>query len=204
MRSLILGAVLFTVCAAPASAARGSLLFDAVYTHARVGGVHQHASGVLRDRAGNRLGKFVEQLRSDLYPEHAHLPAHVTILPPRKLCGSEAQAIESLQQGARNFRPFQIELDGIETFAPTTPTVFIRVARAAHMFREMHDRFNVGPFNCEEIWTYIPHLTIVKMPTLEDSQAALVTAREKWRNYVGDRTCPIEELTFIREGESNQ
>ena len=151
----------------------------------------------------NRLGKFVEQLRSELYPEHAHLPAHVTILPPRKLCGTEQQAIESLKLGAKSFRPFDIELDGIETFAPTTPTVFIRVARAAHLFREMHDQFNIGPFNCEEIWQYIPHLTIVKMPTLAESQTALVTARDRWSRYVGERTCHIEELTFVREGESN-
>jgi 2'-5' RNA ligase len=151
----------------------------------------------------NRLGKFVEDLRSELYPEHAHLPAHVTILPPRPLCGTEQEAIATLEQGAKSFRPFDIELAGIETFAPTTPTVFIRVARAAHLFREMHDRFNIGPFNCQEIWTYIPHLTIVKMPTLEQSQAALVTARERWRTYVGSRICPVEELTFVREGESN-
>ena len=151
----------------------------------------------------NRLGKFVEDLRSELYPEHAHLPAHVTILPPRPLCGTEQQAIESLTQGARQFRPFDIELDTIETFAPTTPTVFIRVARAAHLFREMHDHFNTGPFHCRESWTYIPHLTIVKMPSLDESQAALVTARDRWRKFVGARTCPIEELTFVREGESN-
>ena len=46
----------------------------------------------------NELGEFVENLRAELHPEHAHLPAHVSILPPRPLRGSESDAVEHLIQ----------------------------------------------------------------------------------------------------------
>ena len=47
------------------------------------------------------LGEFVENLRRELHPDMAHLAAHVTILPPRHLVGSEADAVEALTKICR-------------------------------------------------------------------------------------------------------
>ena len=33
----------------------------------------------------NPVGQFVESLRRELQPEQGHLPAHLTVLPPRQL-----------------------------------------------------------------------------------------------------------------------
>jgi 2'-5' RNA ligase len=150
------------------------------------------------------VGRFVEQLRSELYAEHAHLAAHVTILPPRDLSGTEDESVRHLLVLAARFTSFEIELNDVESFAPTTPTVFLRVSRSAHRFRDMHVAFNSGPLHCEEQWTYMPHLTIVKMPDLAAAENALRIARQRWTSYSGPRTAQVRELTFVREsGDGN-
>src|SRR5579871_1139408 len=88
----------------------------------------------------NPVGEFVEALRRELHPAYAHLPAHITVLPPRTLGGSEAQALEFLEEACSGVAPFEVSLGDVESFAPTTHTVFIRVAFAAYRMRELHDR----------------------------------------------------------------
>jgi len=44
------------------------------------------------------VGEFVATLRRELHPDLPHLPAHLTILPPRRLQGSEIAALESLEE----------------------------------------------------------------------------------------------------------
>ena len=79
----------------------------------------------------NPVGEFVEKLRRELHPELPHLAAHLTILPPRLLRGSEDTVIQDLAEACREAEPFDVGLGEVETFIPVTPTVFIRVAHAA-------------------------------------------------------------------------
>jgi 2'-5' RNA ligase len=152
----------------------------------------------------NQVGHFVEDLRRELHPDHSHLAAHVTVLPPRRLSGSEQEAIDSLQEHSARFPSFDVRLGDVETFSPTTPTVFLRVERFAHRFRDLHEELNTGPLHCEEQWPYMPHLTIVKMPELSSAANALLKSRKRWGDYSGSKSAHIEELTFVREGENNQ
>ena len=157
------------------------------------------------------VGDFVEGLRRELHPDLPHLPAHLTVLPPRCLMSiegsemqaSEATALETLSEVCRNVDPFEIVLGEVETFVPVTPTVFIRVAHAAYRMRELHDRLNNGIFSCQEQWSYMPHLTIVKMGAEQQALRAFDVARERWKYYAGSRRISVEELTFVREGEDN-
>ncbi len=150
----------------------------------------------------NDLGRWVEDLRADLHPEHAHLPAHITVLPPRPLNGSEAQALATLRLLCREVQPFEITLGDVETFIPTTPTIFLRVAHAAYKLRELHDRLAIDTLSGEEPWPYMPHLTIVKMNDLPRAQAVLNTIQKRWSAYRGSRRVVVEQLTFVREGQS--
>lgn len=147
----------------------------------------------------NALGEFVENLRSELHPPHAHLPAHITVLPPRCLRGSDQQAREQVELVCHNANPFVIEMGEVETFMPITPTIFIRVAHAAYRMRELHDQMNRASLWAEESWPYMPHLTIAKLDTMEAAQQAENMARERWRTFNGTRRVVIEELTFVRE-----
>jgi 2'-5' RNA ligase len=146
------------------------------------------------------VGEFVENLRRELHPEHPDWPAHITVLPPRSLNGSEAESLQLIEDVCGKVGPFEVEMGDVETFAPTTPTVFIRVAHAAYRMRELHDHLNSGPLYLHEPWPYMPHLTIVKLPETEEAQRTLQTARERWANFRGDRHITIDCLTFVRGG----
>jgi 2'-5' RNA ligase len=147
----------------------------------------------------NPVGEFVEQLRRELHPTIAHMAAHLTILPPRELRGSEAAAMEFLEEACSRVVPFSVELGDVETFLPTTPTLFIQVKRAAYRMRELHDQLCGKGLSCEESWPYIPHLTILKTETDEQARAACVVARERWAQFPGKRQIHVQELMFVRE-----
>jgi 2'-5' RNA ligase len=148
----------------------------------------------------NPVGQFVEELRRGLHSDRPELPAHLTILPPRPLQGSEDEARQVIQRVCAATEPFAVEMGDVETFVPTTPTVFIRVAHAAYRMRELHDRLDTGPLACQEAWPYMPHLTIVKFDQAEAAQAAVAGTQLRWAQYPGSRIIRIEELTFVREG----
>lgn len=147
----------------------------------------------------NPVGEFVEQLRGELHPELAHLAAHVTVLPPRRLPGGEVEALETLEEVCSQAEPFEVSLGEVETFIPVTPTVFIRVVHAASRIRDLHERLNTGGLHYEEEWPYMPHMTIVKMSTEDQAQNAYRMSRRRWAQFKGDRSIRIEELVFVRE-----
>src|ERR1035437_8741167 len=86
------------------------------------------------------VGIFVEELRRELHPAHTHADAHLTVLPPRPVQGTEEQALGVLREVCERVTAFEIMMGDAESFVPITPTVFLRVARGAYRMRELHDR----------------------------------------------------------------
>jgi hypothetical protein len=148
-------------------------------------------------------GEFVEKLRRELHPDLPHMAAHLSILPPRRLRGSESAALKVLERICGEEEPFEVSLGPVETFIPVTPTVFIRVETAAGHMSDLHRKLNTAELQCEEEWPYIPHLTIVKMGAEPPAQAAFEVARQRWQNYSGSRRILLERLTFVREASAN-
>jgi 2'-5' RNA ligase len=149
----------------------------------------------------NSAGEFIENLRRDLHPEHPDLAAHLTILPPRHLLGSETEACDTITEVCSKVNPFEVGLGDVESFIPITPTIFIRVAHAAYRVRELHDQVNTGPLFHDEQWPFMPHLTIIKLSDVAQAAKALETARESWAEYQGSRRILIDEVTFVRGGK---
>ena len=145
------------------------------------------------------VGEFVENLRRELHPNLPHLAAHITFLPPRLLRGTEGAALQMLAGICSQAEPFEVTLGDMQTFVPTTPTVYIRVTYGASHLQELHDQLNKQTLACAEEWPYIPHLTIVKMATEKAAEQALRIARERWRQYSGSRRILLDRLTFVRE-----
>jgi 2'-5' RNA ligase len=147
----------------------------------------------------NPIGQFVESLRREFQPEQAHLPAHLTLLPPRPLGGTSQQAIELIEEACGSVQPFEVTMGDVESFAPVTPTVFIRVAHAAYRMRELHEKLNRGVLKFEEPWPYMPHLTVFRLDDFERASRGFEAATERWTEYHGPRRILIESLTFVRE-----
>jgi 2'-5' RNA ligase len=144
------------------------------------------------------VGIFVEELRRELHPAHTHADAHVTILPPRVLLGSEPMALDLLAEVCQSTPAFEVTMGDVETFVPVTPTVFLRVARGAYRLRELHEQLNRDALHFDEPWSYMPHLTVAKMDTVEEAQKVAEIARQRWLAYSGPRTVQIESLTFVK------
>lgn len=145
------------------------------------------------------VGEFVENLRRELHPDLPHLAAHLSILPPRLLQGTETSAVQELVRICGEAKPFEVTLGEVETFLPVTFTVYIKVTHAGERMRELHDRLNKNGLACSEEWPYVPHLTIAKMAAEEPANHALAVARQRWAEFAGSRRIPVDELTFVRE-----
>ena len=145
------------------------------------------------------VGEFVENLRRELHPDSPHLAAHLTLLPPRLLQGTETAALQLLAGICGQAEPFEVILGDMDSFVPTTPTIYIRVAHAASRLSELHDQLNTQALAFAEEWPYIPHLTIVKMTTEPAAQKAFQMAHERWARFPGSRRILLEKLTFVRE-----
>jgi 2'-5' RNA ligase len=148
-------------------------------------------------------GEFVENLRRELHPDLPHLAAHLTLLPPRPLQGTESSALQLLERICGETEPFEVALGEVETFNPVTPTVYIRVSQAASRMCDLHAQLNTQTLECHEEWPYIPHLTIVKMAAGHPVQNAFLMAAERWARYTGNRRILLERLTFVREDGHN-
>ena len=144
------------------------------------------------------VGIFVEQLRRELHPAHTHADAHLTILPPRQLRGTEQQALDLLTEVCRATAPFEVTMGDVESFVPLTPTVFIRVAHGAYRMRELHDRMNLDGLHCDEPWPYMPHLTVVKSDTANEVAKVIDIARQRWKEYSDTCEVRISKLTFVK------
>jgi 2'-5' RNA ligase len=147
-------------------------------------------------------GEMVESLRREIHPEVPHFAAHLTILPPRTLQGTESSALQLLEQVCSNEEPFEVSLGPVETFIPRTPTVFIRVDSSSRMC-DLHARLNTGVLAFAEEWPYVPHMTVVKMTTEQSAQTAFELAHGRWDQFTGNRRIRVEKLSFVREDAQN-
>lgn len=149
------------------------------------------------------IGDFVANLRRQLHPDLPHFAAHLTLLPPRLLQGTESEAVQLLAKMCGGVEPFEVTLGDMQTFVPTTPTVYVRVASGAARMHQLHDQLNQQALAFAEEWPYIPHLTIAKMADQHAAEQALGTSRQRWREFPGSRNILIERLTFVREESPN-
>jgi 2'-5' RNA ligase len=145
------------------------------------------------------VGEFVENLRRELHPDLPHLAAHLTFLPPRPLHGTEAEALQVMARICGHVEPFEVTLGDMESFVPTTYTVYIRVAHGASRLEELHAQLNTQALAYTEEWPYVPHLTVGTMATKQAAEQALATARQRWRQYSESRRILLDRLTFVRE-----
>jgi len=96
------------------------------------------------------------------------------------LQGSESAALETLSDICSHVEPFEASLGEMETFIPATPTVFYpRLpfgTAPARTPRPIQYRW----LAMKEEWPYMPHMTIIKVPTEEQAQKAYLKARKRW------------------------
>jgi 2'-5' RNA ligase len=142
------------------------------------------------------LGAFLDTLRIDLVPGCSP-HAHVTILPPRPIEGSEEEAGEQLLEAAEGFSGFEVELGDVEVF-PVSKVIYIGLRRGEQELREMYRALNRGVVGYREPFPYHPHVTLAQNFPLQDVEHIYETARRKWAAYRRTRIFPVESLDFVK------
>jgi 2'-5' RNA ligase len=88
---------------------------------------------------------------------------HVTLLPPTPVPVSAMDDIHAhLQQAAAAQEPFVMHLSGTGTFRPTSPVVFIQIARGVGDCENLEKAIRTGPLARELQFPYHPHVTVAQ------------------------------------------
>lgn len=88
---------------------------------------------------------------------------HVTLLPPTPLDADALPAVDKhLSAVASTGRRFDMHLAGTGTFRPTSPVVFVQVARGVGDCEELERAIRAGPLVRELAFPYHPHVTIAQ------------------------------------------
>lgn len=86
---------------------------------------------------------------------------HVTLLPPTAIEPSDLPDVEKhLEEVARHGQPFVMHLAGTGTFRPTTPVVFVQVARGVADCEVLESAIRRGPLERDLHYPYHPHVTV--------------------------------------------
>jgi 2'-5' RNA ligase len=142
------------------------------------------------------LGNFLDQLRLELVPGCSP-NAHVTVLPPRSILGSEVRAATELIANATEFSDFEVELGEVEIF-PVSKVVFIGIKRGEQELRELYRSLNRGSVQFREPYPYHPHVTLAQKFPVEDLNRIYELASRRWREYRHSRAFPVDTLDFVK------
>jgi 2'-5' RNA ligase len=146
------------------------------------------------------MGSLLDRLRRELVPScFAH--AHVTVLPPRPIANS-AQALSQLRGAVHEFRPFLLDLGGIEVFSETS-VIHLGIGRGRTELRRMHDALNRSALFFQEPYLYHPHVTLAQDLTPDQVPPLLERANQVLAGYQGPRSFEIEALTFVQNTNVN-
>jgi hypothetical protein len=147
------------------------------------------------------LGKFLDLVRLRLAPE-CRPHAHVTVLPPRPLCGSFESAEAELREAAAPFHPFEVKLGSVEIFE-ASEVIYLQVEHGEKELRQMHAELNHGAVAYQEPYKFHPHITLAQNLPHEKVQETLRLARKIWAEWDGMVSFPVEELSFVQNTAEN-
>lgn len=147
-----------------------------------------------------RLSRLANRIRRPYDPNFRRIGPHVTILPPREVHLSRREAIAAAARVALRFRSFTISLGAIRTFLPVMPVVFASLRTGRDDLERLHQHLCRGSLKGEEVFPYVPHLTLGQkldsrrlLRALDLSRKVFAEASEK--RWLADRLIVVERLS---------
>lgn len=107
-------------------------------------------------------GQRLQEQRLSLGDETAaHIPTHITLLPPYDAAPGEVEAVTAhLAATAGNLSAFRIHLRGTGTFRPVSPVVFVNVVEGIAQCEVLAEAVRGGPLDVDLRFPYHPHVTV--------------------------------------------
>ena len=147
------------------------------------------------------LAGFVEGIGSGVQAEGGR--AHVTILPPRPLCGLIENAALELEPMAAEIAPFGVELSEVRVF-PRSDVLYLSIGEGEGALRQLHKKLSSGRLRYLEYFDYHPHVTLAQGLLLEEITRAAHKASEQWKDYAGPRRFLLDRVTLVQNTLQNQ
>jgi len=89
------------------------------------------------------------------------IPTHVTLLPPTPVAPDRMDEVTAhLASVATRLHPFEVLLEGTDTFRPVSPVVFVRVARGGEGCDAVQRAVRTGPLRRDLTFPFHPHVTV--------------------------------------------
>lgn len=149
----------------------------------------------------DELGCFLDQLRRDLVAQ-CNARSHLSLLPPRPLNVSSAEAESQIHSSSRTTRPFVVRIDSVAVF-PKTSVVYLELSAGMHELSSLHDRLAVGAFEFDEPFPFHPHITLAQNFEAETVRERFELAKRKWQEYTGPREFLLDRLVFVQNSSTN-
>ncbi|HEY6794729.1 MAG TPA: 2'-5' RNA ligase family protein [Kineosporiaceae bacterium] len=105
---------------------------------------------------------YLRSCREGFGDEQARaIPTHVTLLPPTPVSPTRLDQVAAhLETVASGLRPFEVVLEGTDTFRPVSPVVFVRVARGGDRCDTVQRAVRTGPLRRDLTFPFHPHVTV--------------------------------------------
>ena len=88
---------------------------------------------------------------------------HVTLLPPTPVPADQLDKVDAhLRSAAQASQPFVMHLSGTGTFRPTSPVVFLQIARGVSDCEVLEKAIRCGPLDRDLEFPYHPHVTVAQ------------------------------------------
>ncbi len=117
--------------------------------------------GVVVDVPEPLAGQLRRHRRRIGDPQVDAIPAHVTLLPPTTAPAVEVGDIEQhLKEVAASATAFDVVLEGVGTFRPTSPVVYVRVGDGERDLDALQRAVRSGPLDRELAFPFHPHVTV--------------------------------------------
>lgn len=127
----------------------------------------------------------------------AHIPTHVTLLPPTETTTATLEELlVHLQEVARSNPPFRVVLRGTGTFRPVSDVVYIQVAQGVSSCEQLEQAVRSGPVSRVLEFPYHPHVTVVHGEPTE----VLDRAFEDLADFAADFTAE-EFVAYVHHGD---
>src|SRR5712692_8266167 len=146
---------------------------------------------------GGPVARFAENLRREMAPSCSD-QAHITILPPRPLYCTIPEGIEFARQLVAQFDPFDVRPGSIQKFV-NTEVVYIPLVSGVCELAAMHDVLNTGFFEQEELYPYVPHITLGRELPNGSFDNCVELSVDRWQQFGPPPALRIEALTFVQQ-----
>jgi 2'-5' RNA ligase len=92
---------------------------------------------------------------------------------------------------------FSVELREVRQFAESG-VIYISLGTGYADLEHLHGRLNSGFCEFPEVWYYHPHVTLAQGLTPGAMARSLDLAVERWHEYHGPRSFPLDRVTFVQ------